>query len=126
VAEEYTRYSFTHLVGGRLPNPLSSDTDLSVRTFMLSGFPSTLPESADDTLKLAKIWDEELIRSGAKMPRDIAGFEKLAGAYYLKDILCPFDLVHETARKRKTEEALAAIRKRTEGDICKVLDLVGY
>lgn len=93
---------------------------------MLSGFPSPLPESADDTLKLAKIWDEELIRSGAKMPRNIAGFEDLTGAYYLQEILCPFVLVQEFARKRRTEEELAAIRKRTEEDICKVLDLLGY
>jgi len=93
---------------------------------MLSGFPSALPESTDDTLKLANIWDKELIRSGAKMPRNIAGFEKLAEAYYLKEILCPFVLVQEFARKRKTEKELAAIRKRTEEDICKALDLVGY
>lgn len=93
---------------------------------MLSGFPSSLPESADDTLKLAKIWDEELIRSGAKIPRNIAGFENLSRVYYLKDNLCPFDLVQEAARKRRTEEQLAVIRKRAEEDICKVLDLVGY
>ncbi|KAG0048798.1 hypothetical protein BGZ83_006285 [Gryganskiella cystojenkinii] len=126
VAEEYTRYSFSHLVGGRLPGPFSADTKLLVRTYMLSGFPSPLPESADDTLKLANIWDKELIRSGAKMPRNIAGFEKLTGVYYLQDLLCPFVLVKEFARKRRTEEELAAIRKRTEEDICKVLDLVGY
>ncbi|KAF9903599.1 hypothetical protein EC991_003511 [Linnemannia zychae] len=126
VAEEYTRFSFSHLVGGRLPGPFSTDTKLLVRTYMLSGFPSPLPESADDTLKLANIWDKELIRSGAKIPRNIAGFEKLTGAYYLQDLLCPFALVKEFARKRRTEEELAAIRKRTEEDICKVLDLVGY
>jgi hypothetical protein len=108
------------------PKPSRSHTKLLVRTYMLSGFPSPLPEFADDTVKLANIWDKELIRSGAKMPRNIAGFEKLTGVYYLQDLLCPFVLVQEFARKRRTEEELAAIRKRTEEDICNVLDLVGY
>jgi hypothetical protein len=118
------RYSFIDVPGGKLPGPFSTGSDLEMRKYILSEFPTPVPEEAD--LELASMWHEELIRSGAIMPRMIPGFSGISDVYWLKEQLCPFTLMHEFTRNRKTANELEAIRKEAEENIDKYLSLAGF
>jgi hypothetical protein len=128
-ADEFMGFSLTDISGGKLPGPYSDASSLSLRKYMLSGFPDPLPASTEDCevqWEVAKAWDEKMTRSGAAKPSTIPHFEKIADFYWLLDNLCPFVLGSEVMRKRRTEEQLAAARQERERLLARFLDDAGF
>jgi len=66
------------------------------------------------------------IRFNANTQVTVPAFSSIADLYWLKNALCPFALVQEVIRKRRTAEQQEALRKEAEDLLDKFLSSVGY
>lgn len=138
VIDEYF-YSFEDF-HGLLPGPYHRSAEqLAVRNALLNGFPGSFPPSAlpssdpekpSDLLgvqgKVAKTWDEELQRVGAKRPRTIKGAGEVAALYSFAQEMCPWYFMQERWVKMQTEEQLGEEKKKGEETVVQYLESWGF
>lgn len=119
-------------VGGNTGGGTGRDPDLSGgrigRAMMTGDFDSIpdLPEAAAGQLAVAKAWDDALAEKGAIRPSNVAGIEALDRLRRLESLLCSFALCHPVMLKRKTEEEIAEMRRKAEGELVECLEGLGY
>lgn len=136
--EEYL-YSF-YDINCILPGPHTTDDGLAVlRTSLLHGFPTPLPESpppqtgpvrfgAKKNIQwhIAKAWDDELEKVGALRPATIPSSPEISALHWFCQDICPFYFLQKMWIDTRAPGEVEQEKKKREALLDKYLTGWGY
>lgn len=107
---------------------IESSEQTALRDAKLHGFPSPLPENAEDGVRwdMAKAWEDELEKLNVKRPRTIRGIEKVADVDAVLRSILPWRVTNSDILRLQSEEVIVKCRNENEVQLIRLLDHLGY